>query len=210
VSDSFDVVIAGGSIAGSSAAIALSELGLRVALLERGGTFRDRVRGEGIHPWGMAEAEELGLLPALAEAGAHPLPIWQRYDERAPLEPYAWAEDSVGGHVEHGVFHPRLQATLLDWAAARGVAIHRAAALLTFRGEGDDIAVAVAEGATGGLELRCRLLVGADERAIPERRKLSFAGIVSVAIAIDERGEVAGDPVIDLMGVPNATRRGGA
>jgi ribonuclease J len=52
------------------------------------------------------------------------------------------------------------------------------------------------------------LLVGAAERAIPERRKLSFAGIVSVAIAIDERGEVAGDPVIDLMGLPSATRRG--
>ena len=42
----------------------------------------------------------------------------------------------------------------------------------------------------------------------PERRKLAFAGIVSVAIAIDERGEIAGDPVIDIMGLPEKTRQG--
>ena len=52
------------------------------------------------------------------------------------------------------------------------------------------------------------IVVGAAERAMPERRKLSFAGIVSVAIAIDERGELAGDPVIEVMGLPAKTRRG--
>jgi ribonuclease J len=46
------------------------------------------------------------------------------------------------------------------------------------------------------------------ERALPERRKLAFTGIVSVAIAIDKRGEVAGDPVIDIMGIPDKDRRG--
>jgi ribonuclease J len=46
------------------------------------------------------------------------------------------------------------------------------------------------------------------ERAVPERRKLSFAGIVSVAIAIDEAGEIAGDPVIDAMGLPEKNRQG--
>src|SRR3712207_6997731 len=33
----------------------------------------------------------------------------------------------------------------------------------------------------------------AGERALPERRKLSFSGIVSVAIALDRRGEGAGE-----------------
>ena len=46
------------------------------------------------------------------------------------------------------------------------------------------------------------------DRAVPERRKLAFAGIVSVAIAIDDRGEVAGDPVVDVMGLPTKSRRG--
>jgi ribonuclease J len=48
----------------------------------------------------------------------------------------------------------------------------------------------------------------ASDRAVPERRKLAFAGIISVAIAIDKRGEIAGDPVIDVMGMPSRTRRG--
>ena len=46
------------------------------------------------------------------------------------------------------------------------------------------------------------------ERALPERRKLAFAGIVSVAIAIDEQGEIAGDPVVEAMGLPAKNRKG--
>lgn len=52
------------------------------------------------------------------------------------------------------------------------------------------------------------IVLPAGERAVPERRKLSFAGIVSVAIAIDEAGEIAGDPVIDAMGLPEKNRQG--
>ena len=52
------------------------------------------------------------------------------------------------------------------------------------------------------------IVIGPGERAIPERRKLAFTGIVSVAIAIDGRGEIAGDPVIEVMGLPEKTRRG--
>lgn len=52
------------------------------------------------------------------------------------------------------------------------------------------------------------IVIQAGERALPERRKLSFAGIVSVAVAIDDRGEIAGDPVIDAMGLPERNRQG--
>jgi ribonuclease J len=52
------------------------------------------------------------------------------------------------------------------------------------------------------------IVIDATERALPERRKLAFTGIVSVAIAIDRRGDVAGDPVIDIMGIPDKDRRG--
>jgi ribonuclease J len=61
---------------------------------------------------------------------------------------------------------------------------------------------------TGRLYRDGDIIVGGGERAIPERRKLSFAGIVSVAIAIDDKGEIAGDPVIEVMGLPAQTRRG--
>ena len=52
------------------------------------------------------------------------------------------------------------------------------------------------------------LLVGASDRSIPERRKLSFAGIISVAVAMDERGELAGDPEVALVGLPLAAKDG--
>jgi len=52
------------------------------------------------------------------------------------------------------------------------------------------------------------IVTDANDRALPERRKLAFAGIVSVAIAIDGRGDVAGDPIVDLMGVPAKSRNG--
>ncbi|MDB5512585.1 MAG: fold metallo-hydrolase, partial [Enterovirga sp.] len=52
------------------------------------------------------------------------------------------------------------------------------------------------------------IVVASGEKAIPERRKLAFAGVISVAVAIDERGDIAGDPVIDHMGIPERTRSG--
>lgn len=52
------------------------------------------------------------------------------------------------------------------------------------------------------------VLIDDKDRAIPERRKLLQAGIVSVAIAIDEAGEVLGEPAIDIMGLPNRGRSG--
>jgi ribonuclease J len=41
-----------------------------------------------------------------------------------------------------------------------------------------------------------------EEVGVPERRKLAFAGHVTVAIAIDSRGDLAADPEIALLGVP--------
>jgi ribonuclease J len=52
------------------------------------------------------------------------------------------------------------------------------------------------------------IVIEATDRAIPDRRKLAFGGIVSVAIALEEDGTIAGDPIIDSMGLPERTRRG--
>jgi ribonuclease J len=52
------------------------------------------------------------------------------------------------------------------------------------------------------------ILLGVNDRAVPERRKLAEAGIVSIAIAIDERGDIQGDPIVAQMGLPEKTRTG--
>jgi ribonuclease J len=61
---------------------------------------------------------------------------------------------------------------------------------------------------TGRLYKDGDIILAPGDRAVPDRRKLAAAGIVSVAIAIDERGEIAGDPVVEHMGLPAKTRSG--
>lgn len=54
------------------------------------------------------------------------------------------------------------------------------------------------------------IVLASGDAAISERRKLSFVGMVSVAIAINSRGEVVGETEIALMGLPTTARNGQA
>jgi ribonuclease J len=53
-----------------------------------------------------------------------------------------------------------------------------------------------------------RLLIDAQARTVADRRRLSFAGVVSVAIAVDEKGELVADPEFDLIGIPEKDSEG--
>lgn len=53
------------------------------------------------------------------------------------------------------------------------------------------------------------LLVEAEARTVADRRRLSFAGAISVAIAITDKGELVEDPSLDLIGIPERDRDGG-
>jgi len=66
-----DAVIVGASIAGSALAVSLARSGYSVTLLEKSTVHVDRVRGEFIVPWGVAEAKALGILDVLEHAGAN-------------------------------------------------------------------------------------------------------------------------------------------
>ena len=52
------------------------------------------------------------------------------------------------------------------------------------------------------------LLVEADARTVADRKRLSFAGVVSVALAITDKGVLAADPELDLIGIPERDRDG--
>lgn len=53
-----------------------------------------------------------------------------------------------------------------------------------------------------------RILEDAKSRAVVERRKLGFAGCVFVAVAMTEKGELADDPEVDLIGIPEKNAQG--
>ena len=52
------------------------------------------------------------------------------------------------------------------------------------------------------------ILEDAKSRAVVERRRMGFAGCVFVALAMTENGELADDPEVDLVGIPEKNRLG--
>ncbi len=52
------------------------------------------------------------------------------------------------------------------------------------------------------------MLVDAQARTVADRRRLGFVGIVSVALAVTERGEIVGDLEIELTGIPETDADG--
>jgi ribonuclease J len=64
------------------------------------------------------------------------------------------------------------------------------------------------EVAAGRLYKDGSLLVAADSRTVADRKRLSFAGCVSVALALDNKGQLAADPELDLIGIPERDRDG--
>jgi 2-polyprenyl-6-methoxyphenol hydroxylase-like FAD-dependent oxidoreductase len=66
-----DVAIVGGGIGGSAMAIVLARAGLNVLMLEKSLQHKDVTRGEWLSPWGVLEADQLGLTPVYEADGAH-------------------------------------------------------------------------------------------------------------------------------------------
>ena len=52
------------------------------------------------------------------------------------------------------------------------------------------------------------LLVEADARTVADRKRMGFAGAVSVALALTDKGELINDPSLDLIGIPERDRDG--
>jgi ribonuclease J len=52
------------------------------------------------------------------------------------------------------------------------------------------------------------LLVDAQAPTVAARRRLSFAGVVSVALALSEKGQLLADPDIELIGIPDTDAGG--
>jgi ribonuclease J len=47
------------------------------------------------------------------------------------------------------------------------------------------------------------ILIGAQERTVPDRRRLGFAGIASVAVTLSLTGELVSGPRVELTGIPD-------
>jgi ribonuclease J len=135
-------------------------------------------------------------------------------------------------HLVHVSGHPR-RAELLDMIAwvrpkilipAHGEALHLAEHAALARGAGVphvlicrngdlvslgmDGASIIDEVPSGRLYKDGSLLIDAESRSVAARRRLSFAGIVTVALAWSEKGALVADPEIELIGIPETDKAG--
>jgi 2-polyprenyl-6-methoxyphenol hydroxylase-like FAD-dependent oxidoreductase len=174
----YDLIIVGGGIGGSALAAVMARGGRRVLLLERAEVFADRVRGEWIAPWGVAETRRVGLYDRLLAAGGHHLTRHITYDESldpaaaeaAPL-PLGIFREGVPGPLCLG--HPRHCQTLIEAAAEAGADVRRG---VDVTGIVAGAAPAVAFEHEGRVETaRGLLLVGADGRTSQVREAAGIA-----------------------------------
>jgi 2-polyprenyl-6-methoxyphenol hydroxylase-like FAD-dependent oxidoreductase len=165
--DTYDLIIVGGGIGGSALATVMARAGRRVLVLERTEAFADKVRGEWIAPWGVAEVKRLGLYELLVAAGGHHLTRHISYDEsidpaaaEAAALPLGIFSDGVPGPLCIG--HPHHCQTLLDAAAKVGATVLRG---VNVTGVAAGPAPRVTYEHAGAVrEARGRLLIGADGR----------------------------------------------
>ncbi|HYE46035.1 MAG TPA: FAD-dependent monooxygenase [Caulobacter sp.] len=167
-----EIIIAGGGIGGSALAAVLAGRGVDVLLLEQSEVFEDRVRGEWIAPWGVAETRRLGLYDVLMAAGGHHVTRHVTYDEsRTPEEaeartlPLSIFAPDVPGPLCIG--NPHHCQTLFDEAVRRGAAGRRGAQVTAIE-TGPAPRVTWMEG-DAEHTAACRLVVGADGRTSPVR-----------------------------------------
>ena len=112
---------------------------------------------------------------------------------------YAWARPKIAIPVHGEARHLEEHA---DFALSLGV--ERALAprngdLIRIAPGGPEV---VDDVPAGRLHLDGKLLLPAGANPMRERRKLAFAGVVSAAVALDDRGALAGAPAVRIVGAP--------
>src|SRR5271169_4120629 len=160
----------------------------------------ERSVGKIINAFATARVEVITDRTALVHVSGHP-----RRAEMAKM--YAWVRPRIAVPAHGEPLHLSEHAA---FAIAQGVP----QVLRAF--DGDLIRLAPGDvSASGSVASGRRLkdgaiLLPADQGSVGQRRRLAFAGVVSIALALTPKGEMAGDPDVMIAGLPERTREGAA
>ncbi len=170
----YDLIVIGGGLAGTTLARSLAERGARVLVLEREPVFRDRVRGELLQPWGVAEARELGIYDLLKQTCAYEVRLRSSQLFGAPSAPPRDLVETTPHRAGSLHFpHPDMQEVLLDAAVRAGATVLRGVRVTELL-PGVLRGVSVSSG-NGEIVYRAPLVIGADGRTSACRRWAGFA-----------------------------------
>lgn len=135
---------------------------------------------------------------ALVHTSGHP-----RRDELRQL--YDWIKPEIVVPVHGEALHLHEQAKLARSCGIRNVIEIRNGQLLRLAPGRAEVLDGVRH---GRLYRDGRLLVLPEESGVIDRRRLSFAGVVSVAVVLSDAGDVLEDPAVALLGLPESDADG--
>lgn len=171
-SGTYDIITVGGGLGGAALAKVMAEHGARVLVLEREKHFKDRVRGEGMFPWGVAETQALGLYELLRTTCAHEAPRFGFYPGPEFGEPRDLPTTTPQQLPVFTFYHPAMQEVLLQAAAAAGAEVRRGASVRDVKPGGMPTVAVEQEGRVE--DIPARLIVGADGRGSIARKWAGF------------------------------------
>ena len=173
-----EIVVVGGGIAGLSLAGSLARDGHDVVVFEAALRYEDRVRGESLLPWGVAEAKELGVFQTFIDADARLTPTWVHYDALLPTEvslanriPVEMMHPEAPGSLN--LRHPEACGALAELARRDGVEVLFGVSDVTVR-PGTQPLVAARSASGEPIALSPRLVIGADGRNSTVRRNVGI------------------------------------
>ena len=112
---------------------------------------------------------------------------------------YEWIRPEILVPVHGEIRHMKEQAR---FGAEQGISKN------VFQQNGDVVRLApngpktVGQEKTGRLVVDGDVIIPADGKTLNERRKVAYNGSISVAVALDGRGKISGQPMLRLLGVP--------